>query len=216
MHQEGSFGLWFSARVLACLVVCSLPLFAQETGPAGSSQTPPGTASQPSPSSTAPSSQNEPSPPWKPAAPPPPAPPAPPPTPSPTPNPPPASPLQSFSGLVSTLSLRHLGILSESEEEKVFRLTGRTRFTADSAKKRLFDLKLADRVVVTAHPVEGGWEADTIKVLPKEKPAKTAHTARQSKHRSGFQEFGSDVERTFKGIGADLEEFFTGKRTIDR
>lgn len=28
--------------------------------------------------------------------------------------------------------------------------------------------------------------------------------------------FGNDVERTFKGIGADLEEFFTGKRTVDK
>lgn len=33
---------------------------------------------------------------------------------------------------------------------------------------------------------------------------------------SEFERFGRDVERTFKGIGADLEEFFTGKRTIDK
>lgn len=31
-----------------------------------------------------------------------------------------------------------------------------------------------------------------------------------------FVKFGRDVERTFKGIGADLEKFFTGKRTIDK
>ncbi|CAF0703851.1 hypothetical protein MPNT_60119 [Candidatus Methylacidithermus pantelleriae] len=43
-----------------------------------------------------------------------------------------------------------------------------------------------------------------------------AHSSKQKKHRSGFQEFGEEVERTFKGIGGDLEEFFTGKRTIDR
>jgi hypothetical protein len=28
--------------------------------------------------------------------------------------------------------------------------------------------------------------------------------------------FARDVERTFRGIGADLEEFFTGERTVDR
>lgn len=34
--------------------------------------------------------------------------------------------------------------------------------------------------------------------------------------RSDFEQFGDDVESTFKGIGGDLEEFFTGKRTIDK
>jgi len=33
--------------------------------------------------------------------------------------------------------------------------------------------------------------------------------------RSDFEQFGNDVESTFKGIGGDLEQFFTGKRTID-
>lgn len=28
--------------------------------------------------------------------------------------------------------------------------------------------------------------------------------------------FGNDVEKTFKNIGGELEEFFTGKRTVDR
>jgi len=32
----------------------------------------------------------------------------------------------------------------------------------------------------------------------------------------GAKSFGKDVERTFKGVGADLEEFFTGKRTVDK
>ncbi len=67
-----------------------------------------------------------------------------------------------------------------------------------------------------AHLSNGTWEADTLKILPKEKPSKVAHSSKQKKHRSGFQEFGEEVERTFKGIGGDLEEFFTGKRTIDR
>lgn len=34
--------------------------------------------------------------------------------------------------------------------------------------------------------------------------------------RSDFEQFGNDVQSTFKGIGGDLEEFFTGKRTIDK
>jgi hypothetical protein len=33
---------------------------------------------------------------------------------------------------------------------------------------------------------------------------------------SGAEEFGHDVEKTFKEIGGDLEEFFTGERTVDR
>lgn len=34
--------------------------------------------------------------------------------------------------------------------------------------------------------------------------------------KSGAEDFANDVERTFKGIGGDLEEFFTGERTVDR
>ena len=34
--------------------------------------------------------------------------------------------------------------------------------------------------------------------------------------KSGAEAFAKDVENTFKGIGADLEEFFTGERTVDR
>jgi hypothetical protein len=28
--------------------------------------------------------------------------------------------------------------------------------------------------------------------------------------------FGNDVKRTFLGIGGDLQEFFTGQRTVDK
>ena len=31
-----------------------------------------------------------------------------------------------------------------------------------------------------------------------------------------FNNFGNDVQKTFLGIGGDLEEFFTGERTVDR
>jgi len=34
--------------------------------------------------------------------------------------------------------------------------------------------------------------------------------------RSDFEQFGNDVQATFKGIGGELEQFFTGKRTIDK
>ena len=30
------------------------------------------------------------------------------------------------------------------------------------------------------------------------------------------QDFGHDVQKTFLGIGGDLEQFFTGERTVDR
>jgi hypothetical protein len=33
---------------------------------------------------------------------------------------------------------------------------------------------------------------------------------------TGAEEFATDVEKTFKEIGGDLEEFFTGERTVDR
>jgi len=33
---------------------------------------------------------------------------------------------------------------------------------------------------------------------------------------SGARGFANDVEGTFRGIGGDLEEFFTGKRTVDK
>jgi hypothetical protein len=36
------------------------------------------------------------------------------------------------------------------------------------------------------------------------------------KEGSGIENLGKDVESTFKGIGADLEEFFTGERTVDK
>jgi hypothetical protein len=34
--------------------------------------------------------------------------------------------------------------------------------------------------------------------------------------KSGLAKFGDDVEKTFLGIGGELEEFFTGDRTIDK
>lgn len=33
---------------------------------------------------------------------------------------------------------------------------------------------------------------------------------------SGVDGFARDVESTFRGVGADLEEFFTGERTVDK
>jgi hypothetical protein len=33
---------------------------------------------------------------------------------------------------------------------------------------------------------------------------------------TGAEKFAKDVETTFKGIGGDLEEFFTGERTVDK
>lgn len=38
----------------------------------------------------------------------------------------------------------------------------------------------------------------------------------QEARRSEGGNFANDVERTFRGIGADLEEFFTGERTVDK
>lgn len=40
--------------------------------------------------------------------------------------------------------------------------------------------------------------------------------AAPEKEGTGLQNFGRDVESTFKGIGADLENFFTGERTVDK
>lgn len=38
----------------------------------------------------------------------------------------------------------------------------------------------------------------------------------KSKKASKTKTFGNEVEKTFLGIGADLEEFFTGSRTVDK
>ncbi len=38
----------------------------------------------------------------------------------------------------------------------------------------------------------------------------------KSKKTSKSKSFGNEVEKTFLGIGGDLEEFFTGKRTVDK
>jgi hypothetical protein len=35
-------------------------------------------------------------------------------------------------------------------------------------------------------------------------------------HHHGDNSFDDDVESTFKGVGADMEEFFTGHRSVDR
>lgn len=37
-----------------------------------------------------------------------------------------------------------------------------------------------------------------------------------SKSEGKVKDFGRNVENTFRGIGADLEEFFTGERTVDK
>jgi hypothetical protein len=39
---------------------------------------------------------------------------------------------------------------------------------------------------------------------------------KESSKDSGAQGFFKDVERTFKGVGGDLEEFFTGERSVDK
>lgn len=65
----------------------------------------------------------------------------------------------------------------------------------------------------TSEVLASTWGAEAIR---------DAQSAKRDRRSSGegadseFEEFGRDVERTFKGIGADLEEFFTGKRTIDK
>mgnify|MGYP007124307934 CR=1 FL=1 len=59
------------------------------------------------------------------------------------------------------------------------------------------------------------WGAEAIKTA-QATPKKSVKRSRKSDRDTGFEEFGRDVERTFKGIGGDLEEFFTGRRTVDR
>jgi len=35
-------------------------------------------------------------------------------------------------------------------------------------------------------------------------------------HHHPHSDFSSDVDHTFRGVGADLEQTFTGERTVDR
>jgi hypothetical protein len=62
---------------------------------------------------------------------------------------------------------------------------------------------------------QGGRFAGTVYLKPdntvlKYEASPPASTA------AGADKFFKDVEGTFKGIGGDLEEFFTGERTVDR
>jgi len=44
----------------------------------------------------------------------------------------------------------------------------------------------------------------------------TGSSSRSSSSDDGAKGFSHDVQKTFLGIGGDLEEFFTGERTVDR
>ncbi len=53
-------------------------------------------------------------------------------------------------------------------------------------------------------------------VFVKSEDGALASYAPPSKPEKNIKDFGRDVESTFRGIGADLEEFFTGERTVDK
>jgi hypothetical protein len=53
-------------------------------------------------------------------------------------------------------------------------------------------------------------------VIAKSDDGTFASYEQPKKEGSGVQNLGKDIESTFKGIGADLEEFFTGERTVDK
>ena len=47
-------------------------------------------------------------------------------------------------------------------------------------------------------------------------PASSDKTAKSSDKFDSGTGFANDVKKTFLGIGGDLEEFFTGERTVDK
>lgn len=65
-----------------------------------------------------------------------------------------------------------------------------------------------------------------IELLKSKRPLGVVYTTADNGSFAGFRphtkadedssSFGKDIEKTFKGIGADLEEFFTGDRTVDK
>ncbi len=51
---------------------------------------------------------------------------------------------------------------------------------------------------------------------PPESNPSTAGSDKSNSSDDGAKGFAHDVQKTFLGIGGDLEEFFTGERTVDR
>ncbi len=67
--------------------------------------------------------------------------------------------------------------------------------------------KLVGRVVLNARDgtlLSTSWGEDARRAAAADTP------------KSEMDAFGKSVGRTFKGVGADLEQFFTGKRTLDK
>jgi hypothetical protein len=56
---------------------------------------------------------------------------------------------------------------------------------------------------------------DAVASYSSPSPAKSPSAASDSSD-SSAEGFGNDVKKTFLGIGGDLEEFFTGDRTVDK
>jgi hypothetical protein len=65
-----------------------------------------------------------------------------------------------------------------------------------------------DSSVASYAPPGGGEEVATS--------SSTTTTDHHGNLQSDAHDFGTDVKRTFLGIGGDLQEFFTGERTVDK
>ena len=55
--------------------------------------------------------------------------------------------------------------------------------------------------------------------MAKQKPTARAASRSAAQKKSSSSDsggFGDDVKSTFLGIGGDLQEFFTGERTVDK
>jgi len=57
---------------------------------------------------------------------------------------------------------------------------------------------------------------DSVAAYEGPSSGKTASTSSPSSTEDKLNKFGDDVKNTFLGIGGDLEEFFTGERTVDK
>lgn len=67
----------------------------------------------------------------------------------------------------------------------------------------------------TGKTVTASWQ----KAEKKQKMAQKSvvqKKASPSQKKENKENFGHSVEKTFRGVGADLEQFFTGKRTVDK
>lgn len=86
----------------------------------------------------------------------------------------------------------------------------------DSVKMQLRRPSSGAPPVWTVSLYQGTRFAGTVRLNDMDGTVASYQTAPASSASNTASGFANDVESTFRGVGADLEEFFTGERTVDK